>query len=97
MTKYRSGIDRNDDDYRRSYVETECAEAGLTDEQTSLAVSAAMSTGDDLCDDDFEQMVADVIGGVAADYAELNRVVSLDKWARAYDELNGAPENDDDR
>jgi hypothetical protein len=31
------------------------------------------------------------------DRDDYNYRVGLDKWARAYDELNGAPENDDDR
>jgi hypothetical protein len=50
---------------RREYVEGECLEAGLSEAQTELAVAAAMSTGDFLCDDDFELMVAHVIEGVA--------------------------------
>ena len=63
--KHVAGRDRNDDDYRRAYVEAECLEAGLTPAQARLALAAAMSTGDDLCDDDFERMVADVIQGAA--------------------------------
>jgi hypothetical protein len=55
------------EDLRREYVEAECEEAGLTKEQTDLAVAAAMSTGDVLDDDDFELMVASVIEGAVGD------------------------------
>lgn len=52
---------------RREYAEAECEQAGLTPEQTELAVAAAMSAADDdiYSDDDWEQIVADCIQGVA--------------------------------
>lgn len=53
------------EDQRREYVEAECLAAGLTEAQTKLAIAAAMSTGDDLCADDFELMVGHVIEGAA--------------------------------
>lgn len=57
-------------DERRAYVEAECVEAGLTEAQSALAVEAAMSTGDDLCDDDFEVMVESIIEGANDSPAE---------------------------
>ncbi len=50
---------------RRAYAEAECEEADLTPAQQRLAVEAALSTGDFLGDDDFEQCVADCIQGAA--------------------------------
>lgn len=63
---------------RRAYVEAECIEAGLTTQQTALAISAAMSTGDDLCDDDFELMVGHVIEG-AQESAQEDVVIDVSK------------------
>jgi hypothetical protein len=66
------------DEEKRAYIEAEIEQAGLTDEQGLLAMSAAMSTGDFLCDDDFELMVADCIQG-AAEGEQPDILIPVDK------------------
>ena len=58
------------EDERRAYVVAEIDAAGLEGDAALLAYSAAMSTGDFLDPDDFEQMVADCIHGAAKTEAD---------------------------
>lgn len=48
---------------RREYAHTEAYQAGADDDLIDAIVDAAMGASADLCDDDFEQCVADCIQG----------------------------------